>query len=83
MRENYYRHECKRLREENDELKKQLKATKEKEQEIDVLRDTYTDSIMKFIEAKNKYNELVDRVRQSQKSQRKQFNDLINEMRKK
>lgn len=83
MRENYYRHECKRLREENDELKKQLKATKEKEQEIDVLRDTYTDSIMKFIEAKNKYNELVDRVRQSQKSQRKQFNDLINAMRKK
>lgn len=83
MRENYYRHECKRLREENEELKKQLKATKEKEQEIDVLRDTYTDSIMKFIEAKNKYNELVDRVRQSQKSQRKQFNDLINEMRKK
>lgn len=83
MRENYYRHECKRLREENEELKKQLKATKEKEQEIDVLRDTYTDSIMKFIEAKNKYNELVDQVRQSQKSQRKQFNDLINEMRKK
>ena len=83
MRENYYRHECKRLREENEELKKQLKAAKEKEQEIDVLRDTYTDSIMKFIEAKNKYNELVDRVRQSQKSQRKQFNDLINEMRKK
>lgn len=83
MRENYYRHECKRLREENEELKKQLKATKEKEQEIDVLRDTYTDSIMKFIEAKNKYNELVDQVRQSQKSQRKQFNDLINGMRKK
>lgn len=83
MRENYYRHECKRLREENEELKKQLKATKEKEQEIDALRDTYTDSIMKFIEAKNKYNELVDRVRQSQKSQRKQFNDLINEMCKK
>lgn len=83
MRENYYRHECKRLREENEELKKQLKATKEKEQEVDVLRDTYTDSIMKFIEAKNKYNELVDQVRQSQKSQRKQFNDLINGMRKK
>lgn len=83
MRENYYRHECKRLREENEELKKQLKATKEKEQEIDVLRDTYTDSIMKFIEAKNKYNELVDQIRQSQKSQRKQFNDLINAMRKK
>lgn len=83
MRENYYRHECKRLREENEELKKQLKATKEKEQEIDVLRDTYTDSIMKFIEAKNKYNELVDRVRQSQKSQRKQFDTLIGEMRKK
>lgn len=83
MRENYYRHECKRLREENDELKKQLKAAKEKEQEIDVLRDTYTDSIMEFIEAKNKYNKLVDQIRQSQKSQRKQFNDLINAMRKK
>lgn len=83
MRENYYKSECKRLRKENDELKKQVKALKEKEQEIDVIRATYTDSIVKFIKAKNQYNELIDQARESQKAQRKQFNNLINEMRKK
>lgn len=83
MRENFYKHECKRLREENEELKKQLKFAKEKEHEVNVIRATYTDFIIKFIEAKDKYNELAEQIRETQKSQRKQFDTLIGEMRKK
>ena len=81
MRENFYKKECKRLKQENAELKKQLSAIGNSLREIDEMREMYGVAVKAFLDAQKKYNELIFEVNKTFGIQRNEMSALLKEIR--
>ena len=81
MRENYYKKEYERLRQENAELKMQLSEIENSLIEIADIRQIYSNAIKRFLDAEKKYNELILEVNKILGAQRGEMLALLKEMR--
>ena len=81
MRENFYKKEYERLKQENAEMKKQLSQIRNGLQEINEMREMYSSAISGFLEAEKKYNELIFEVNNTFGTQRDKLSKLLKEIR--